>query len=74
MPRHDESEQATMSKRPRKTNKIRTDLRKKHQPRKRQGNLTRGYHEHGYAEQDLEYGERVSGKGELTRRRTVTGV
>ena len=63
-----------MSKRPRKTNKIRAELRKKHQTRKRQGNLTRGYHEHGYAEQDLEYGERVSGKGELTRHRTVTGM
>ncbi|MAV35871.1 MAG: ribosome small subunit-dependent GTPase A [Planctomycetaceae bacterium] len=63
-----------MNKRPDKTNKIRTDLRKKHQTRTRQRDLTRDYHQHGFEEQDLAYTERVSGKGELTRRRTVTGT
>ena len=56
-----------------KGRKVRTQLRKGHQKRKRQGDLTREYEQHGFKEKDLAYGERVSGKGELTRHRTIIG-
>ena len=53
--------------------KIRTDFRKKHESRTRQTDLTRDFREHGFAEDESVRGERVSGKGELTRKRTVIG-
>ncbi|HCP85815.1 MAG TPA: ribosome small subunit-dependent GTPase A, partial [Planctomycetaceae bacterium] len=56
-----------------KSRKVRTQLRKGYQKRTRQGDLTREYEQHGFKEQDLAYGERVSGKGELTRHRTIIG-
>lgn len=56
--------------------KIRTEFRKKHQGRVRQSDLTRGFQsdqdDNRYA--DAVRGERVSGKGELTRKRTVIGI
>lgn len=53
--------------------KRRTDFRKKHQDRVRRGDFTRDFRS-GDAEQlaDVAQGERVSGKGELTRKRTVS--
>lgn len=54
--------------------KLRADFRKKHQGRVRKSDLTRRFHggdEVGL--DDLVQSERVSGKGELTRRRTVLG-
>jgi len=54
--------------------KLRAEFRKKHQGRVREGDFTRVYH--GDQEGKLDdaiRSERVSGKGELTRRRTVLG-
>ena len=56
-----------------KPKKIRTALKKRHQTRSRQSNLTRDFHEHGFENDDPEFQERLSGKGELTRHRTVVG-
>ena len=56
-----------------KGRKLRTQLRKGYQKRKRKGDFTREYEQHAFEEQDLAYGERVSGKGELTRHRTIIG-
>ena len=53
--------------------KQRTSFRKKHQDRVRRGDFTKDFR-HGDAEQlaDVEQSERVSGKGELTRKRTFS--
>ncbi|QDT02710.1 Putative ribosome biogenesis GTPase RsgA [Rubripirellula lacrimiformis] len=53
-----------------KSSKQRTDFRKHHQGRVRQGDLTRDF-AGGKELADLSHGERVSGKGDLTRKRTV---
>src|SRR6056297_604103 len=50
--------------------KQRTDFRKNHQGRVRQSDLTRDF-KSGKELSDLSHGERVSGKGDLTRKRTV---
>jgi ribosome biogenesis GTPase len=56
-----------------KGRRVRVDFRKKHQERTRSGDLTRVYNQDDQsAELDVPSVERVSGKGELTRRRTVT--
>ena len=52
--------------------KFRADFRKKHQGRSRQGNLTRHF-EGGQELDEFPLSERVSGKGDLTRKRTVIG-
>lgn len=57
----------------RRKNKIRAEFRKKHDHRKRRGDLTRDFREHGFVNDDSALSERVSGKGELTRKRTVIG-
>ncbi len=58
-----------------KKSKARTDFRKKHQGRVRQGDLTRQFQGGSDDElADVVQSERVSGKGELTRKRTVVGV
>jgi ribosome biogenesis GTPase len=54
--------------------KIRARLKKHHQGRTRKGDLTRDYELHQFEQEDTEYQERVSGKGELTRQRTVIGT
>lgn len=53
--------------------KQRTTFRKKHQDRVRRGDFTKDFR-HGDAERlaDVEQSERVSGKGELTRKRTFS--
>ncbi len=51
--------------------KIRTEFRKNHQGRKRATDLTRKYEQDQLG--DMSSHERVSGKGELTRHRTVVG-
>ena len=58
-----------------KQGKQRADFRKKYQGRVRRSDLTRDFHA-GDDDQlaDLEQAERVSGKGILTRKRTVAGV
>ena len=54
-----------------KKNKIRTDFRKNRAVRVRTADLTRHFDKESFEEDSTSYGERVSGKGELTRRRTV---
>ena len=56
-----------------KKKKIRIDFRKNRESRTRQTGWTRQFEEHGFEDEDPLQGERVSGKGKLTRRRTVTG-
>jgi len=56
-----------------KKRKIRAEFRKNRMPRARQGDLTRDYHDTGLEDDDSAQTERVSGKGELTRKRTVIG-
>jgi len=55
-----------------KPNKIRIEFRKGHQEQPRRGDLT---HEYGESKDDIDTvsSQRVSGKGDLTRRRTVRG-
>jgi len=53
--------------------KIRTEFRKKHQTRSRETDLTRAFHEHGFHNDESAHTERISGKGDLTRKRTVIG-
>lgn len=57
-----------------KTAKQRASFRKSHQGRVRDADLTRDYRD-GKSDKlaDLHLGERVSGKGDLTRKRTVVG-
>ena len=57
----------------RKKSKIRAEFRKNHQSRTRQGDLTRDYQQHGFDEEATSYTERISGKGDLTRHKTVIG-
>ena len=57
-----------------KSKKIRTPLKKRHQTRQRTGNLTREFQQHGFEDESPEKRERVSGKGDLTRHRTIVGV
>jgi ribosome biogenesis GTPase len=54
-----------------KKNKIRADFRKNRAVRARNADLTRHFDKENFQEDSTEYGERVSGKGELTRRRTI---
>lgn len=63
-----------MAKKPKKPTKIRAELRKKHESRARRGNVTREFAQHGFEQDDSVRSERISGKGELTRRRTVVGT
>ena len=56
-----------------KRSKHRTDFRKKYQGRVRDADLTRDFHAgDDDALADIRRGERLSGKGELTRKRTVS--
>lgn len=54
-----------------KGEKIRIDFRKNHQGRKRPNDLTRKFQQDQL--DDSPSGERISGKGDLTRRRTIVG-
>ncbi|MGN6134652.1 MAG: ribosome small subunit-dependent GTPase A [Aureliella sp.] len=56
-----------------KSGKIRIDFRKNHQVRKRPNDLTRKFQQDRLDDQQMTSGERISGKGELTRRRTIIG-
>ena len=56
-----------------KKKKIRHDFRKNRARPARQTDWTRQFERHQFEEQDTPQQERVSGKGELTRRRTVVG-
>ncbi len=56
-----------------KKKKIRADFRKNRQTRARTGDWTRRYEQAPAEHEDAAQGERISGKGELTRKRTVVG-
>ena len=56
-----------------KERKIRADFRKNRNVRARRSDWTRQFDKHGFQEETPPQSERVSGKGELTRRRTVHG-
>lgn len=56
-----------------KKSKIRTEFRKNRVGRARNQDLTRDYHEHGFTQDESTRTERVSGKGDLSRKRTVVG-
>jgi ribosome biogenesis GTPase / thiamine phosphate phosphatase len=56
-----------------KKKKIRTEFRKNRNVRARPADWTRRYREHGFEDEAPVQSERISGKGELARRRTVCG-
>ena len=56
-----------------KKKKIRTEFRKNRSVRARRTDWTRQFDQHGFEEEDPHQQERISGKGELTRKRTVRG-
>lgn len=59
-----------------KKGKTRTEFRKKHQGRVRESDLTRQFRQrdHDTSVDDIVQNERLSGKGDLTRKRTVAGT
>jgi ribosome biogenesis GTPase len=54
-----------------KKKKVRVDLRKNRSKPPRQQGWTRGFQEHGFADEATTGGERVRTKGDLSRRRTI---
>ena len=56
-----------------KKQKIRADFRKNRGVRARRTDWTRQFDQHRFEEEDPQRQERISGKGELTRKRTVCG-
>ena len=54
-----------------KKKKVRVDMRKNRSKPPRQRQWTRGFQEHGFAEEATSQGERVRAKGDLSRRRTI---
>jgi ribosome biogenesis GTPase len=56
-----------------KKEKIRASFRKNREVRARRGDLTRDFASHGFEDDDESRNERLSGKGDLTRKRTVVG-
>ncbi len=56
-----------------KKDKIRTEFRKNREVRVRKGDLTRGFNDGDHFD-DARKTERVSGKGSLSRKRTIVGV
>ena len=57
-----------------KKRKLRAELKKNRTPRTRQRDLTHTYSADDEAVEDMERHQRISGKGELTRKRTVAGA
>jgi ribosome biogenesis GTPase / thiamine phosphate phosphatase len=56
-----------------KKKKIRAQFRKNRNVRARPSDWTQRYREHGFADEAPSQGERISGKGDLARHRTVCG-
>src|SRR5262249_42876211 len=54
-----------------KKKKVRVDLRKNRNTLPRERQWTRGYQEHGFADEATKQAERIRSKGELSRRRTI---
>ncbi|HTN77056.1 MAG TPA: ribosome small subunit-dependent GTPase A [Pirellulaceae bacterium] len=57
-----------------KKSKLRTDFRKKHESRTREKGFTKAYEAGDGDGDDSVHSERISGKGELTRKRTIIGA
>ncbi len=57
-----------------KKQQIRAPFRKNRSARTRRTDLTREFQQHGFEEEDTPRDERISGKGELARQRTVRGT
>ncbi len=56
-----------------KQKKIRAEFRKNRNVRARRTDWTREFNQHGFEQVDPQQAERISGKGELSRKRTVVG-
>lgn len=56
-----------------KKRKIRTEFRKNREVRVRRGDLTKDFNDHGFEQDESVSSERVSGKGDLSRKRTIVG-
>lgn len=54
--------------------KIRTDFRKAHQGRRRDKDFTKRFAQDDSAEDQIIKSERLTGKGDLTRKRTIVGI
>lgn len=54
--------------------KIRADFRKNRSVRTRRTDWTKQFDQHGFEQEDPQQQERISGKGELVRKRTVRGT
>ncbi len=61
-----------MAKKSRK-NKVRAEFKKNYQGRRRKSDLTRKFQQDSLSDDDQAQNERLTGKGELTRHRTVVG-
>ena len=57
-----------------KKKQVRAPFRKNRAARTRQTDWTQQFQKHGFEDDAAAQGERVSGKGELTRRRTISGT
>lgn len=62
-----------MAKKKKRRSTVRADFRKRQSTRTRKNDLTRRYEDQSDKLEDSQTGERVSGKGRLTRKRTVAG-
>lgn len=62
-----------MSKKKSRSSKIRTEFKKNHQTRQRRHDLTRKFQRDELEDENLADRERISGKGDLTRHRTIVG-
>ena len=62
-----------MAKKKKRRTTVRADFRKRQSTRTRKNDLTRQFEEKSDELEDSQSGERVSGKGRLTRKRTVVG-
>ncbi|MDR0390922.1 MAG: ribosome small subunit-dependent GTPase A [Planctomycetaceae bacterium] len=56
-----------------KAQKLKVDFRRNRVERTRDSDLTRQFEEHGFEDENVVGYERIGGKGELSRRRTVVG-
>ncbi|MDR1290836.1 MAG: ribosome small subunit-dependent GTPase A [Planctomycetaceae bacterium] len=56
-----------------KTQKVRVEFRRNRKERTRDSDLTRQFQEHGFEEDKETQVERIGGKGDMSRRRTVVG-
>ncbi len=63
-----------MAKKKKNSKRVRTEFRKRHEARLRKNDFTREFSDNADAVNDTDANERVSGKGRLTRKRTVIGT